>query len=229
MKDQFINNGISTLKGDLDARRSDWEAKAPEATKIIYNEGVLVVRESGIIPNALQVGDRAIDFLLGNATGEVVQLSKVLEQGPVVLTWYRGGWCPYCNITLSHLQKYLQDFKDAGSSLIALTPELPDNSLSTREKNNLQFEVLSDIDNIVAKKYGIVFKLTEDVASTYKQSFDLESYNGNDSNELPLEATYVIDSEGIIHYAFLDAEYRNRAEPGDILIALKALKQSETR
>ena len=229
MKDQFINNSISTLKGDLDARRSDWEGKAPEATKIIYNDGVLAVRKSGIIPNALQVGDRAIDFLLGNATGEVVQLSKVLEQGPVVLTWYRGGWCPYCNITLSHLQKHLQDFKDAGASLIALTPELPDNSLSTREKNNLQFEVISDIDNIVAKKYGIVFKLTEDVASTYKQSFDLESYNGNDSNELPLAATYVIDSEGIIHYAFLDAEYRNRAEPGDILIALKALKQSETR
>lgn len=224
MKNQLTKNNITTLKSELDARRSDWAAKAPEETKTIYNEGILAVEHSGIIQSALQVGDQALDFRLNNATGRPVQLSEVLSQGSVVLTWYRGGWCPYCNITLRHLQQRLQDFKNAGANLIALTPELADNSLSTREKNDLQFEVLSDINNEVAKKYGIVFKLTEAVAQTYKQAFDLESYNGNDSNELPLAATYVIDTHGIIRYAFLDAEYRNRAEPADILNVLESLK-----
>ena len=224
MKNKLTKNSITTLKSELDARRSDWAAKAPEETKTIYNEGILAVEHSGIIQSALQVGDQALDFRLNNATGRPVQLSEVLSQGSVVLTWYRGGWCPYCNITLRHLQQRLQDFKNAGANLIALTPELADNSLSTREKNDLQFEVLSDINNEVAKKYGIVFKLTEAVAQTYKQAFDLESYNGNDSNELPLAATYVIDTHGIIRYAFLDAEYRNRAEPADILNVLESLK-----
>ena len=223
MKNKLTKNSITTLKSELDARRSDWAAKAPEETKTIYNEGILAVEHSGIIQSALQVGDQALDFRLNNATGRPVQLSEVLSQGSVVLTWYRGGWCPYCNITLRHLQQRLQDFKNAGANLIALTPELADNSLSTREKNDLQFEVLSDINNEVAKKYGIVFKLTEAVAQTYKQAFDLESYNGNDSNELPLAATYVIDTHGIIRYAFLDAEYRNRAEPADILNVLESL------
>ncbi len=214
----------TTLKADLDARRISWEAKAPEAIKTIYQEGVLAVKQGGITRTALQPGHKAIDFILSNANGDMVRLYEVLKQGPVVLTWYRGGWCPYCNITLQHLQQYLPDFKKAGARLVALTPELPDNSLSTQEKNQLQFEVLSDIYNDVARKYGIVFKLTEAVATTYKQSFSLEDYNGNDNNELPLAATYVIDREGIIRYAFLDAEYRNRAEPADILDVLEALK-----
>ncbi|MDN5214018.1 peroxiredoxin-like family protein [Fulvivirgaceae bacterium BMA12] len=224
MKTPINTEQQTTLKADLDARRISWEAKAPEAIKTIYQEGVLAVEQGGTTRKALQPGHKAIDFILSNANGNTVHLYEVLKQGPVVLTWYRGGWCPYCNITLRHLQQHLPDFKKAGANLIALTPELPDNSLSTQEKNQLQFEVLSDINNEVARKYGIVFKLTDEVADTYRQSFSLEAYNGNDNNELPLAATYVIDREGIIRYAFLDAEYRNRAEPGDILDVLKALK-----
>lgn len=224
MKNQQIKEDIATLKSDLASKRAEWEAKASDEIQTIYNDGVLAVQESGIVENAVQVGDSAPDFRLYNATGQSVQLSEVLAKGPVVLTWYRGGWCPYCNITLNHLQQHLSDFQSAGANLIALTPELPDNSLSTQEKNHLKFEVLSDVNNEVAKQYGIVFKLNEAVSETYKQAFDLESYNGNDSDELPLAATYVIDKEGIIRYAFLDAEYRNRAEPGDILSALNKLK-----
>ena len=224
MKNQQIKEDIATLKSDLDSKRTEWEAKASDEIQTIYNDGVLAVRQSGIVENAVQVGDSAPNFRLYNATGQSVQLSEVIAKGPVVLTWYRGGWCPYCNISLNHLQQHLSDFQSAGANLIALTPELPDNSLSTQEKNHLKFEVLSDVNNEVARQYGIVFKLNEAVSETYKQAFDLESYNGNDSDELPLAATYVIDREGVIRYAFLDAEYRNRAEPGDILSALNKLK-----
>jgi peroxiredoxin len=141
----------------------------------------------------------------------------------VILTWYRGGWCPYCNITLHYLQEYLPQFQAAGANLLALTPELPDSSLNTSEKHSLKFAVLSDLHNGVAKEYGIVFTLIEEVATAYQNGFGLHEYNGDESNELPLSATYIIDQDGIVRWAFLDKDYRNRAEPADILVALKGL------
>lgn len=210
-----------TLQAILDERKADWAQKASDEIKRIYGEGIDSVENSGIVTTAKQVGDQAPNFSLKNAKGEAVQLSDYLAKGPVVLTWYRGGWCPYCNLTLRHLQAALPDFQAAGAQLLALTPELPDKSLSTQEKNELVFEVLTDKNLEVARQYGIVFKLTDEVATVYNKNFSLEDYNGNDSDELPLAATYVIAADGTITYAFLDAEYRRRAEPADILAALK--------
>ncbi|WKN45158.1 peroxiredoxin-like family protein [Tunicatimonas pelagia] len=173
---------------------------------------------------ARQEGDTAVDFTLPNARGQSMSLKEYLQEGPVVLTWYRGGWCPYCNITLRALQQALPEFKAKGANLLALTPELPDKSLSTQEKNELEFEVLTDQANEVVRKYGLVFKLTPEVSELYKKNFSLAEYNGNDSDELPLAATYVIDKQGIIRYAFLDAEYRHRAEPQEIIEVLKSIQ-----
>lgn len=210
-----------TLQSVLDERKADWAQKASDEIKRIYGEGINSVENSGILATAKQVGDKAPNFSLQNAKGKTVLLSDYLAKGPVVLTWYRGGWCPYCNMTLRHLQAALPDFQAAGAQLLALTPELPDKSLSTQEKNELAFEVLTDEHLQVAHEYGIVFKLTDEVATVYKKNFSLEDYNGNDSDKLPLAATYVIAADGTITYAFLDAEYRRRAEPADILAALK--------
>lgn len=214
-----------SLKSELDARRNAFNARAPEDVKKIYEDGVSAVADSGILDSAKQVGDEAPNFALGNATGTVVKLSDYLEKGSVILTWYRGGWCPYCNLTMHSMQQHLPEFRVLGANLLALTPELPDRSLSTAEKNELEFEVLSDIDSKVAHEYGLVFKLTDDVAAIYEEKFGLSEYNGNDSNELPLAATYVINPEGKIIYAFVDADYRNRAEPSDIIAALKRSKK----
>lgn len=219
------NNG--TLKSELDAKKAAFENKASEDKKKIYAEGLESLIKSGILNSAKNNGESAPDFKLKNAKGEEVSLSSYLKKGPVVLTWYRGGWCPYCNITLNRLQKKLPDFKSAGANLIAITPEIPDSSLSTSEKHGLEFEVLSDPGNKVAKEYGIVFKLTDPVADSYQKGFDLHSYNGDESNELPLPATYIIDTDGKIIYSFLDADYRNRAEPEDILGALKLSENLE--
>ena len=206
----------NSLKSKLEEKKANFELKADDNKKRAYQEGLESVENSGIVTSAKQVGDTAPNFTLNNALGESVSLTDYLKKGPVILTWYRGGWCPYCNLTLHQLQEELPNFKANGANLIALTPELPDESISTAEKHELQFEVLSDVGNKIAKDYGIVFQLTDEVAAMYNQSFDLNSHNGDDSNELPLAATYIINEEGKIVYAFLDADYRNRAEPSEL-------------
>lgn len=218
-------NGTNSLQATLDNAKNAWEAKAPEQIKEIYADGIADVTRQNVVSNAKNNDDKAPDFSLTNATGKEVQLSDYLKKGPVVLTWYRGGWCPYCNMTLHYLQEQLQEIQLKGANLLALTPELPDKSMSTAEKHQLQFEVLSDVGNKVAKEYGIVFKLTDAVADHYQKAFDLHAYNGDELDELPLAATYLIDQEGTIVYTFLDAEYRNRAEAKDILAALDSLKK----
>ncbi len=214
----------SKLSTKLTEKKNAFNATAPESVKTVYAEGLKVVDESGAVAGAKQLGEIAPVFELTNAKGETVRLSDYLKKGPVVLTWYRGGWCPYCNLTLNALQAELANFKAAGGNLIALTPELPDQSMSTAEKHALEFEVLSDIDSHIAREYGIVYKLTDEVAAIYEEKFGLSAYNGNDSNELPLAATYIIGQDGKIAYAFLDADYRNRAEPSEITAELKKIQ-----
>ncbi len=211
----------ASLKSKLEELKTNFLLKAEENKIIAYKEGIESVEKNGIVKTAKQVGDKAPDFTLNNALGKPVTLSEYLKKGKIVLTWYRGGWCPYCNLTLQALQEELSNFKAHGANLIALTPELPDESISTSEKHDLKFEVLSDIGNIVAKEYGIVFQLTDEVAEIYNQSFELNNHNGDESNELPLAATFIIDEKGEIIYAFLDADYRNRAEPSEITDFLK--------
>jgi peroxiredoxin len=227
-KEQINNmkasNKTATLDSMLNMRRVEFAKTGSEEKKQVYAEGIEAVKTSGILDKAFNIGDKAPNFTLNNALGEPVSLYNELTNGPVILIWYRGGWCPYCNITLHYLQERLPDFQAAGATLLALTPELPDKSLSTAEKHNLEFVVLSDVGNTIAKQYGVVFQLTPDVAKMYDDAFDMNSYNGDESNELPLAATYVIDKNGTIQYAFLDADYRNRAEPDDIIAALETLK-----
>lgn len=218
----------SNKKGELDALldevRQASASKFTDEKKQIYADGISSVQNSGVLDSALKVGDKAHNFTLKNALNESVSLYNELKNGPVVLTWYRGGWCPYCTITLHALQEKLPEFKQEGATLLALTPELPDNSLSTSEKHSLEFTVLSDVENIIGKEYGVAYTLTDGVASIYNAGFGLNEVNGDASNELPLAATYVIDTNGIITYAFLDADYTQRAEPSEILSALKQLK-----
>ncbi|MEM7699688.1 MAG: redoxin domain-containing protein [Verrucomicrobiota bacterium] len=213
-----------SLQDQLDARRDAFEAGATPEKIALYADGIDSVTNSGIYDDAIKVGDIAPDFALTGADGETVKLSALLEKGPVVLTWYRGGWCPYCNIALAALQGSLGEIQDAGATLVALTPELPDHSLDTAEKAELEFEVLSDIGNAVARDYGIVFKMTDGVAAAMHAFAQTRERNGDDSDELPLSATYMIAPDGEVTYAFLDAEYRNRAEPSRLIDALKVLE-----
>lgn len=212
------------LQDVLNEKKASFNEKATEEKKKLYAEGIEDIVIKGVLDKAKKVGDRAPLFSLQNAIGNEINLASYLEKGPVVLTWYRGGWCPYCNLTLARMQEELPNFKAEGASLIALTPEVPDSSISTSEKLALEFEVLSDLNNHVARQYGIVFELIPGVAEAYQNAFGLHQYNGDESNELPLAATYVINTDGTIAFAFVDADYRNRAEPKAIVDALRSLK-----
>lgn len=215
------------LKPQLDEIRNQFSSRMEKDVVAVHQAGIDAVAASGVLGRAKQVGDVAPGFTLPNATGESVSLASLLEQGPVVLVWYRGGWCPYCNATLRGFQGILGDLRAAGATLVAISPETPDKSLSTQQKNELGFTVLSDANNDVARTYGTVFSLTGPVHEAYNGWFQFDQWNGYEAGkgtgELPLAATYVIDRSGVIRSAFLNADYRERAEPADVLAAVRAL------
>ena len=180
--------------------------------------------ESGIAEKSLKVGDRAPDFNLPNATGEEVRLKELLDKGPVILNFYRGGWCPYCNLELNAYQKLLPDINELGASFVAISPQTPDNSLSTAEKYELKFQVLSDVGNKLADQFGLVFKLPTELQELYnKFGISLPKFNGDESWELPMPGTYVIDKDGTVSYAFADADYTKRAEPDEVIAKLQEI------
>lgn len=181
---------------------------------------------SGLAAGALRVGDTAPDFILPDVQGEPVRLRALLDNGPVALVFYRGGWCPYCNLHLRGFQRRLPEFRELGATVAAISPQLPDNSLSTREKAELAFPVLSDVGNKVARQFGLVFELSADLVELYRQfGHALEDFNGAaGSKELPVPATFLLDDEGVIRLAHVDVDYTRRMDPDDVLEALKAFK-----
>jgi peroxiredoxin len=144
----------------------------------------------------------------------------------VVLVFYRGGWCPYCNLHLRGFQRRLEAFRELGATIVAISPQLPDNSLSTKEKNELAFPVLSDVGNKVARKFGIVFELSDELVELYRKfGHALEDFNGADgSRELPVPATFLLDGESTIRLAHVDVDYTRRIDPDDVIEMLKTFK-----
>lgn len=172
--------------------------------------------------NALGVGADAPDFSLPATNGEQVQLRDLLARGPVVLTFYRGDWCPYCNLQLRTYQKALPQINAHGATLVAVSPQLPDGSLTMAEKNELSFPVLSDVGNTVARRYGLVFAIDDETREKYlAMNIDLERSNGDDRWELPMPGTFVIDRSGVIRLAFVTPDYTQRLEPAEIIAALR--------
>ena len=196
-------------------------AKYPDAIKQIMRNAIDELSESQLRSKALKTGDQFPSFTLPNAKGVEVDSKTILEHGPLVIAFYRGGWCPYCNIELKALQSALPEFKTKGAQLLAISPESPDNSLSTVEKNSLEFEVLTDNNNQFAKSINLVYQLPQELVSLYKKfGIDLEDSQNNSSNELPISATYVIDTSGKIIYDFIEEDYKLRADPNEILSIL---------
>lgn len=191
--------------------------------KLIMENSAAELKRSMPSPG-LKVGTRVPDFTLQNAFGESVTLSKEYAKGPVILVFYRGAWCPFCNLHLHSLQKSLPEFKKYGAQLILVTPQTPDKSAGQIKKDDFDFEVLSDLDSQVMKQYRLYFELPDDLIRVYKKAgLDIESFNGKGRNVLPVPGSFVIDRNGIIRAMLANTDYKVRMEPADIVAALKVM------
>jgi peroxiredoxin len=221
-----VRTDTSTLAEQTTQARDEFIASLPPDQQQTLGAAFEKLMASDVGDNAINVGDEAPDFELPGVLGGVVQLSTQIKQGPVVLNFYRGGWCPFCNLEFRALQQRLPEIKALGATLIGISPETPDASLSTIEKHHLEFEVLSDVGNLIAARYGLLMQVYEELRPLYLQwGLDIPAVNGDDRWEMPVPATYVIDSEGKVRSGYVNKDYTQRMEPEDIVAALRTMGQ----
>jgi peroxiredoxin len=210
-----------SLKEQLAEYRAGWFKRVPTERQAIMERHINELR-NGLAQAALKVGDRAPTIVLSNARDKTVDVGTLLKRGAVIVTFDRGGWCPYCNLELRAFQKILPEIEAAGAALVAISPEKPDDTLSTAEKNALSFEVLSDVGQKVGRAFGLVYTFSDELKSAYQQfGLDIPATNGAEEWALPISATYIIGRDGTIIYAYTDPDYRDRADPDEVLMFLK--------
>ena len=211
-----------SLKEQFAEYRAGWHQRVPAERQAIMQRHIDELRSGTIGRTMLKVGDHAPAIVLGNAKGATVDVGTLLNKGPVIVTFYRGGWCPYCNLELKAYQQILPEIAATGASLVAISPEKPDDTLSTAEKNALSFEVLSDVGQKVGRAFGLVYEFTEELKTAYHGfNLDIPARNGTPGEwSLPVSATYVIARDASIIYANTDVDYRDRADPRDVLQVL---------
>jgi peroxiredoxin len=193
----------------------------------MYERAAAALEASGIASRALGVGDSAPDFELPDPSGRLIRLGELLADGPVIVSFYRGQWCPFCNLELRGLQRALGEVAAAGATLVAISPNKPDVTADTVAELELDYPVLSDHDNQVAKMFNLVYEMTQENIDSYREiGRDIGTLNGTGKWELPVPATYVIDSGGTIRYAFIDLNHRRRAEPSEVAAIAAHLSQT---
>lgn len=213
-----------SLNQALEEMKQQFIAHSPAEVQIEMFRSIREQQESGF-QYGLQEGQKAKDFTLKNSMGIPVQLYDELAKGPVVLTFYRGGWCPYCNSQLRAYQKVLPEIEALGARLVAVSPQSPDNTLSHQEKEELQFQVLSDTNGLVAAFYNILYDVPPYIQEIMTNLFklNLAEYNATERWILPIPSTFMIDESGIIRSAYVNPDFMKRLEPEDILDELRKL------
>ncbi|TDY00562.1 peroxiredoxin-like family protein [Thiohalophilus thiocyanatoxydans] len=204
-------------------QKSKGSKLSPEDQRIMQQAGEDLAEN---MPDpGLKIGEKAPDFTLPNAFGDSVSLYEQLKKGPVVLVFYRGAWCPYCNLQLHTLRESLPAIKAEGAQLITVTPQKPDKSLKQVKEDDYPFEILSDLDSSAMKAYNLYFEVPMELVDVYRRNFglDLADYNGDGRYVLPVPATYIIDREGVIRAGAADVDYKERMEPAAIVEALQQL------
>lgn len=215
-----------SLQERLDAFKADFEGtKAPPAVVAVMHRATADLIASGQADRALKAGSAAPDFALKDAEGALVRSDDLLARGPLALTFYRGVWCPYCNLDLQALESAAKDVRAAGASLVAISPQTAVNSRHAQSENNLSFPILGDPGNALADKFGLRFRLPDDLLAIYKGfGIDLGQFNGDASATLPMPARYVIGSDGVIAYAEVNPDYTRRPDPSELMPVLNRLR-----
>lgn len=209
------------LTEQLTEKRTNSAKVIPAEKRAIMMNSTAYLKSQNLSKNALKTGQNFPSFTLKNVENQSVSLAD-FKADFLVISFYRGGWCPYCNLELKALQNILPELKELNGELIAITPETPDNSLTTSEKNELTFSVLSDIDNAYAKTLGLVFQLPKDLQDVYNDfGIDVKKHNENINFELPMPATYIVNKDRQVIYSFVPEDYTERLDPETILEVIK--------
>lgn len=212
-----------TLQDQLDAQRA--RSIARPALRAAYEATFAELRRSRFLDHARRAGAGFPDFLLPDTEGRLVGLADLLARGPLVVTFFRGQWCPYCSLTLAALEAALPDIACAGGRLAALTPETGGRALAMKQQHGLHYDVLVDVDSGVGLQCGLIFRVPEPYrASIASAGIDLPDRHGNGGWLLPVPAAYVVDRGGVIRWDFLEVDFTRRAEPADVVRALRALE-----
>jgi len=216
-----------TLQAKLDAFKADFEAgkppyNVPRSVIETMRRATAELKASGLSERAKKVGDKAPAFKLKDAEGKATSSTDLLAKGPLIVSFYRGVWCPYCNMELQALQAALPEFEKLGAGLVAISPQTAPNSRKATRENKLTFPILSDTKGEVGAAFGLKFKLPDYLVDLYKGlKNDLPGFNDDPEWTLPMPARYVIAQDGTIVYAEVNPDYTKRPEPEELLPALK--------
>jgi peroxiredoxin len=225
---------MSSLQAKLDAFRAALESGKPPycvpySVVEAMHRATAELKASGRVKRAMKVGDRAPAFRLKDSESNVVSSSELLEAGPLIVSFYRGVWCPYCNIELQALQAALPEYKKLGANIVAISPQTRPNSRRAVRENGLTFPILSDARGEVCAAFGLKFRLPIYLVRLYKRAkIDLASFNDDPEWTLPMPARYVIGQSGIILYAEVNVDYTRRPEPEELLPALRSAAEERS-
>ena len=213
-----------TLQAKLDAFKEDFKKTAPQAAQEVMETATQELRSSGILDQTIKVGDKLPPFTLRNQDGLEISSAELLQDGPLVVNFFRGIWCPYCNIELEALNEALPDFTAAGASFVTIAPQLEKSAKRNKESKKLSFDILVDEGNQYARELGLVFALPQALREVYTQfGIVLPDHNGDDSWTLPMPARLVIDQKGVVVYANINPDYTVRPEPVEVTEVLNGL------
>jgi len=215
---------MKTLREQTDAKIAAGRNAKPEFMKGV-DEIIEKAKAFQQGSDAIKVDEKAPEFKLPNAEGKLISLENLLKEGPVVVTFYRGNWCPYCNLQLRALQARLSEIHSLGATLVAISPQVPDGSLTKDEISEMDFIGLSDQSAKVAKEYGVAWEVPEFLMEHMRvdRNLDLEEINNGNANILPIPATFIITANGKVAWNYVNVDYRTRSEPEEIIEALKKL------
>lgn len=209
---------MNTLATQIEQLNDELSSQLPQEVLNAFGSSIEDLKTKNIEESSIQIGEQIPEFSLPNVYGKKVNSTEILKNGKIILAFYRGSWCPYCNLELKSLQDNISRIKERNAVLIAISPQSPDHSLAMVEKNNIEFEVLTDHNNDFAKKLGIVFQLQDFVLPYYQNlGIDLAIFNKNNENTLPIPAVFVVDENNKVLYKFLDVNYMNRVNVEELI------------
>ena len=227
--DEAVPEQYATLKDALDERRSLMQKYVPEATQALHRKVIEQLQSAQVTASTLAAGSSAPPFALPDHNGNPITLASLIANGPAILLFFRGRWCPFCIAQLEAWNRLMATISRAGIAMAAMSPMTQHQSFLTRDQHRLEFPLLSDAGNRVARQFGLVYSVPEEQRLVYRRTFvNLPFVNGDESWELPVPATFAIDRGGTILFSSADADYTVRPEPLEVLAVVESSRSDKT-